>query len=194
MSRSHGGLGLGLAIVRHIVELHGGMVRAASAGEGHGATFTIHLPIAEGVHATRPAAAPAQSREAVAGARLNGRTILIVEDHADARELIAAVLDSAGARVLVASSAEDAIEQVRQVRPDVLVTDLGLPGEDGYGLLRRFQALHPNVPAVALTAYARASDRERALARGFHRYLIKPIEPNELVEQIASVWHELPKR
>ena len=190
MSRSHGGLGLGLAIVRHIVELHGGTVRAASAGEGQGATFTIHLPIAEGAHDARPAAATAL--EPAAGARLNRRTILVVEDHADARELIAAVLESAGARVLVASSAEDAIEQVRQIRPDVLVTDLGLPGEDGYGLLRRFQALHPNVPAIALTAYARASDRERALACGFHRYLIKPIEPNELVEQIASIWREAP--
>ena len=190
MSRSHGGLGLGLAIVRHIVELHGGTVRAASAGEGQGATFTIHLPIAEGTHDARPAAATAL--EPAAGARLNRRTILVVEDHADARELIAAVLESAGARVLVASSAEDAIEQVRRIRPDVLVTDLGLPGEDGYGLLRRFQALHPDVPAIALTAYARASDRERALASGFHRYLIKPIEPSELVEQIASIWREAP--
>jgi PAS domain S-box-containing protein len=190
MSRSHGGLGLGLAIVRHIVDLHGGTVRAASAGEGQGATFTIHLPIAEGAHQPRSAAVPLL--EPAPGARLHGRTILVVEDHADARELIAAVLESAGARVLVASSAEDAIEQSRQVRPDVLVTDLGLPGEDGYGLLGRFQALHSNVPAIALTAYARASDRERALARGFHRYLIKPIEPNELVEQIASVWSEFP--
>jgi PAS domain S-box-containing protein len=188
MSRSHGGLGLGLAIVRHIVELHGGTVRAASAGEGQGATFTIQLPIAEGAHETRPAVAAPRSLEPAAAARLSGRKILVVEDHADARELIAAVLESAGARALVASSAEEAIEKFRQIRPDVLVTDLGLPGEDGYGLLRRFQALHPNVPAIALTAYARASDRERALARGFHRYLIKPIEPNELVEQIAAVW------
>jgi PAS domain S-box-containing protein len=188
MSRSHGGLGLGLAIVRHIVELHGGTVRAASAGEGQGATFTIHLPIPDGAHDAKPAAAAAPSLEPAAGARLSGRTILVVEDHADARELIAAVLESAGAFVLVASSAEEAIEQVRQIRPDVLVTDLGLPGEDGYGLLQRFQAIHPNVPAIALTAYARASDRERALARGFRRYVIKPIEPSELVEQIASVW------
>jgi PAS domain S-box-containing protein len=192
MSRSHGGLGLGLAIVRHIVELHGGMVRAASAGEGQGATFTIHLPIADGAHETRPAAATAQPRQAAAAARLSGRTLLIVEDHADARELIAAVLEGAGARVVVASSAEEAMEQARQIRPDVLITDLGLPGEDGFTLLRRFQALHPNVPAIALTAYARASDRDRALARGFHRYLIKPIEPNELVEQIAAIWRELP--
>jgi signal transduction histidine kinase/CheY-like chemotaxis protein len=190
MSRSHSGLGLGLAIVRHIVELHGGTVRAASAGEGQGATFTIHLPIVEGAGALAPITDTAPSREPVAGPRLNGRIILVVEDHADARELVAAVLESAGALVLVASSAEEAMDAVRQVRPDMLVTDLGLPGQDGYGLLRRFQALYPNVPAIALTAYARASDRERALAHGFDRYLIKPIEPNELVSEIASVWRK----
>jgi CheY-like chemotaxis protein len=194
MSRSHGGLGLGLAIVRHIVELHGGTVRAASAGEGQGATFTIHLPSAERDEEAMRIASADQSREPAAGPRLTGRTILVVEDHADARELIGAVLESAGARLLMASSAAEAIEQARQVHPDVLVTDLGLPGEDGYGLLQRFQALHPTVPAIALTAYARASDRERALARGFHRYLIKPIEPTALVEEIAAVCRDLPLR
>jgi len=189
MSRSHSGLGLGLAIVRHIVELHGGTVRAASAGEGQGATFTILLPVAEGAGATASIADTAPSRvSAVGRARLDGQTILVVEDHADARDLVAAVLEGAGARVLVVSSAEEAIETVRQIRPDVLLTDLGLPGEDGYALLRRFQALYPNVPAIALTAYARTSDRERALAHGFDRYLIKPIEPDELVSEIASVW------
>ena len=188
MSRSHGGLGLGLAIVRHIVELHGGTVRAASAGEGQGATFTIQLPIAEGATQTPPIRASAQPREPTVAPRLTGRTILVVEDHADARELIAAVLESAGARVLLASSAEDAIDQVGRIRPDVLLTDLGLPGEDGYGLLRRFQDLHPNAPAVALTAYARSTDREHALAHGFDRYLVKPIEPNELIDQLASIF------
>jgi len=189
MSRSHSGLGLGLAIVRHIVELHGGTVRAASAGEGQGATFTILLPVAEGAGATASIADTAPSRvSAVGRPRLDGQTILVVEDHADARDLVAAVLEGAGARVLVVSSAEEAIETVRQIRPDVLLTDLGLPGEDGYALLRRFQALYPNVPAIALTAYARTSDRERALAHGFDRYLIKPIEPDELVSEIASVW------
>ena len=121
-------------------------------------------------------------------ARLQGRTILVVEDHSDARELIAAVLDSAGARVVGAASAEDALRQVRQIRPDAMVADLGLPGEDGYALLTRFQALHPDVPGVALTAYARSSDRERALAHGFRRYLIKRIDPGALVDEIASLW------
>ena len=188
MSRSHGGLGLGLAIVRHIVELHGGTVRAASAGEGQGATFTIQLPIAEIGIETPPIRASARPREPTVAPRLTGRTILVVEDHADARELIAAVLESAGARVLLASSAEDALDQVGRIRPDVLLTDLGLPGEDGYRLLRRFQVLHPDAPAVALTAYARSTDRERALAHGFHRYLVKPIEPSELVDQLASIF------
>jgi signal transduction histidine kinase len=188
MSRTHGGLGLGLAIVRHIVELHGGMVRAASAGEGHGATFTIQLPIARGDMPANHSAAGPPSPDAAARQRLKGRTILVVEDHTDARDLIAAVLEGAGARVVTAASAEDAIELVRHLRPDVLVADLGLPGEDGYALLTRFQALHPDVPAIALTAYARSSDRERALAHGFRRYVIKPIDPEGLVDEVASVW------
>ena len=188
MSRSHGGLGLGLAIVRHIVELHGGTVRVASAGEGQGATFTIFLPTAKGDVQAIPISPALESPAPGMAARLQGRTILVVEDHSDARELITAVLESAGARVVGAASAEDALRQVRQIRPDAMVADLGLPGEDGYALLTRFQALHPDVPAVALTAYARSSDRERALAHGFRRYLIKPIDPGALVDEIASLW------
>jgi CheY-like chemotaxis protein len=187
MSRSHGGLGLGLAIVRHIVELHGGTVRVASAGEGQGATFTIQLPAARGDAQTAPAVAPSQSSDAD-DAALKGRTILVVEDQSDARELIAAVLETAGARVVGAASAEEAIRHARDFRPDAMLTDLGLPAVDGYALLDRFQALHPEVPVVALTAYARSSDRERALAHGFRRYLIKPIDPTELVDQLASVF------
>jgi len=188
MSRSHGGLGLGLAIVRHIVELHGGTVRAVSAGEGQGATFTIQLPAAQTAEHDVPVPAARQTRDAAPALRLKGRTILVVEDHSDARELIAAVLESAGGRVVTAASAEEAIETGRRIRPDALVADLGLPGEDGYALLTRFQALHPDVPAIALTAYARSTDRERALAHGFRRYVIKPIDPTELVEQILSVF------
>jgi PAS domain S-box-containing protein len=186
MSRSYGGLGLGLAIVRHVVELHGGSVRAASAGEGQGATFTIQLPVAPAdVRRAATTTAPPRPTKPL---RLKGRTILVVEDHADARELIAAVLENAGARVEAASSATDAIDIGRHLHADVLVTDLGLPGEDGYALLTRFRAQHPGVPAIALTAYARSTDRERALAHGFQRYLIKPIDPDELVEEIASVF------
>jgi len=188
MSRSHGGLGLGLAIVKHIVELHGGTVRVASAGAGQGAMFTIQLPAAEGAVRTVPIPAEPPASNAPAARRLNGRTILVVEDHQDAREFIAAVLAGAGAHVLAASTADEAIAQARGVRPDVMVADLGLPGEDGYRLLTRFQALYADVPAIALTAYARSRDRERALAHGFRRHLVKPIDPNALIDHIVSVW------
>jgi CheY-like chemotaxis protein len=190
MSRTHGGLGLGLAIVRHIVELHGGTVRAASAGEGRGAAFTIQLPSADPAHVeVKPdeaATAPPPS-EAVGRQLLRGRTVLVVEDHDDARELISAVLQNAGARVIASSSTVDAMGQVMATRPDVLVADLGLPGEDGYVLLTRFRALYPDVPAIALTAYARSTDRERVLAHGFQHHVVKPMDPSELVETVASV-------
>jgi PAS domain S-box-containing protein len=188
MSRSHGGLGLGLAIVKHIVELHGGTVRVASAGAGQGAMFTIQLPAAEGAVRAVPIPSEPSSSDAAAAQRLNGRTILVVEDHQDAREFIAAVLAGAGARVLAASTADEAIAQASGVRPDVMVADLGLPGEDGYRLLTRFQALYPDVPAIALTAYARSSDRDRALAHGFRRHLVKPIDPDALIDHIVSLW------
>jgi PAS domain S-box-containing protein len=188
MSRSHGGLGLGLAIVKHIVELHGGTVRVASAGAGQGAMFTIQLPAAEGAVRAVPIPSDPPSSDAAAAKPLNGRTILVVEDHQDAREFIAAVLAGAGARVLAASTAEEAIAQASSVRPDVMVADLGLPGEDGYRLLTRFKALYPDVPAIALTAYARSSDRDRALAHGFRRHLVKPIDPDALIDHIVSLW------
>ena len=182
-TRRHAGLGLGLAIVKEIVEMHGGGVWAASAGEGHGATFTIRLPISEPDTEVVPVvAAPL----ALPVTRLAGRTILIVEDHDDARELIASVLEGAGARVIAASDVSDAIDRAAAGRPHLLVADIGLPGEDGYALLRRIRALNPALPAIALSAYARAADRERALAAGFGDYLIKPVEPARLVEIVAA--------
>jgi PAS domain S-box-containing protein len=188
MTRTHGGLGLGLAIVRHIVELHGGTVRAVSAGEGHGATFVIQLPTADRLVATVPRATA--EMDVVDDATLSvvrGRTILVVEDHDDARELIADVLERAGARVLAASTVRQALEEARLARPDVLVTDLGLPGEDGYALLARFREMYPDVPAIALTAYARATDRSRALAAGFEQHVVKPIDPKLLLDLVASM-------
>jgi CheY-like chemotaxis protein len=186
-TRIHGGLGLGLAIVRHIVELHGGTVHASSAGEGRGATFTIQLPIAwheaQGTDSSRQTGALAATR----GQPLRDRRILVVEDHGDARDLIVAVLEDAGARVAAASTVRDALTQLRETRPDVLVTDLGLPGADGYDLLAEFRKMCPGVPAIALTAYARSSDRDRALAAGFQRHAIKPVDPKQFVELVASV-------
>jgi CheY-like chemotaxis protein len=179
---------LGLAIVRHIVELHGGSVRAVSPGEGSGATFIINLPIAD----QHPAPAPEESRtrktrDRPVSSSLRGRVVLVVEDHEDAREIIAGVLAAAGARVLTASRTTEAIERATHVKPDVLVADLGLPGEDGYALLNRLRALYADLPAVALTAYARATDRDRALAAGFQQHVIKPVDPHELVRILVSM-------
>jgi PAS domain S-box-containing protein len=186
ITRMHGGLGLGLAIVRHIVELHGGTVAASSAGEGDGATFTIRLPVAEPGEATTPGDS-GLTRPALRGQLLHDRRILVVEDHADARELVVAVLESAGALVVSTSTARDAMTHAREARPDVLITDLGLPVEDGYALLAEFRNMCPDVPAIALTAYARTSDRDRALAAGFQRHAIKPVDPKQFVELVASV-------
>jgi PAS domain S-box-containing protein len=191
-SRPHGGLGLGLAIVRQLVELHGGTVRADSAGEASGATFTIQLPI-EGRPAMPPTDLAAADLAAAAPPTpsLRGRTILIVEDHDDARELVAGVLGAAGAAVLSAASVAEALDCLARTRPDVLVTDLGLPGEDGYTLLRRVRAMEgfdaAALPAVALTAYARVSDRKRALAAGFLHYIVKPVDPEQLVQVLGSI-------
>jgi PAS domain S-box-containing protein len=184
-TRTHGGLGLGLAIVKHIVELHGGTVGAASAGEGRGATFTIRLPSADRTRSDAPLTSgpPAPALLPV----LRGRTILVVEDHDDARELIVGVLEGAGARVLSASTAQEAIDRASAVRPDVLVADLGLPGVDGYELLARMRGMFPAIPALALTAYARTTDRERTLAAGFQRHVIKPVDPMDLLQLIAGL-------
>ncbi len=185
-TRTFGGLGLGLAIVKHIVELHGGTVVAASAGEGHGATFTIRLPSADRVHAPPPAPLDAEPPTSMSPSALRGRTVLVVEDHDDARELIAAVLEGAGARVLAASTAKEAVDRATAVRPDVLVADLGLPDEDGYFVLTRIREMFPEIPALALTAYARPTDRDRVLAAGFQQHVVKPVDPARLLQLIVA--------
>jgi PAS domain S-box-containing protein len=182
-TRQHAGLGLGLAIVKEIVQLHGGSAWAESAGEGHGATFTIQLPISEPDTDVAPVVSTART---IPIARLAGRTILIVEDHDDARELIANVLEAAGGRVIAASSVPEAVNRAAGGRPDLLVADIGLPGEDGYALLRRMRTLYPGLSAIALSAYARSADRDRALAAGFADYVVKPVEPARLVEIVAA--------
>jgi PAS domain S-box-containing protein len=189
-TRRHGGLGLGLSIVRQVVELHGGIVTAESAGESQGATFTIHLPIDRMRTSTdRPAAN--ESSRATSSATLRGYKVLVVEDHDDARELVASVLGAAGAEVMTAASAPEALDRLAGGTPDLLLADLGLPGEDGYTLLKRIRGMKASdaraLPAIALTAYARASDRERALTAGFLHYLVKPVDPDELVKVIVSV-------
>jgi PAS domain S-box-containing protein len=189
-TRAHGGLGLGLAIVKDVVQLHGGSVRADSAGEGHGATFSIRLPsvapaLAEALHV--PAGPHAMRPEP-----LHGRSVLIVEDHDDARELVAAVLNAAGAYVISASTTVEGVERATESRPDLLVADIGLPGLDGYELLARIRALYPDLPAMALSAYARSSDRDRALGAGFQEYGIKPLDPARLVEMVEATMNRRP--
>jgi PAS domain S-box-containing protein len=190
-SRTHGGLGLGLAIVRHIVELHGGEVSAESAGHNQGARFVVRLPLAFApMSASLAPAAPAGTSPQSWGAVLRGRRVLVVEDDADARHLVAVVLQAAGARVTTAGDASEALGELARDIPDVIVADIGLPGEDGYTLLRRIRQLAPDrggkVPAIALTAYARAEDRALALAAGFDRHMIKPVDPATLVNAVAG--------
>src|SRR5205809_1881443 len=197
-TRSHGRLGLGLAIVRHLVDLHGGTVHAESAGTGRGATFVVSLPLRELreepaaatlAHARPRAPAPGVGLEPAFD--LRGLRVLLVEDDADGSEAIATVLVVAGAEVRSAGSTAAALEVLATWRPDVLVSDIGLPGEDGYALLRRVRTLEEDggarLPAIALTAYAQAEDRIRALTAGFQAHVAKPVEPRALLEVLAGL-------
>jgi signal transduction histidine kinase/AmiR/NasT family two-component response regulator len=186
-TRVHGGLGLGLAIVRHLVELHGGSVHADSAGDGQGATFTVKLPIA--AVKLDAGARPGADRPAATDRVLAGIRVLVVDDEPDARDLLASVLCPHGAEVSMASSAAQARQLFERVRPHVLVSDIGMPGEDGYSLIRRIRAIEERrgrrTPAVALTAFARSEDRSRALLAGFQLHVPKPVEPDEFVIAVA---------
>ena len=193
-ARRHGGLGLGLAIVRHIVELHEGSVRAESDGEGRGATLVVELPVPTDDVRSAPKSTAVYRRLESAPSRLinlGGRRILVVDDEADARDLLAEILGRAGADVTVVPSADEALETLRRWRPDVLVSDIGMPGDDGYVLIRKVRALRPEegsqVRALALTAYARSEDRTLALEAGFHTHIAKPVDPLELTALIAGL-------
>ncbi|MGZ6143097.1 MAG: hybrid sensor histidine kinase/response regulator [Myxococcales bacterium] len=194
ITRTQGGLGLGLAIVRHLVEVHGGTVSAHSDGEGKGARFTVRLPIRAVVLVPEPDEAAADGERpqpvppAVAPPQLlAGVEVLVVDDEPDARELIGAVLANAGAAVKTASSVDEAIAMLRQKRPHVLLSDIGLPSEDGYALIRRVRELDKTVPAAALTAFASIDDHRRALEAGFQAHVSKPVEPGDLVLLVASL-------
>jgi CheY-like chemotaxis protein len=192
-ARRYGGLGLGLALVKYLVELHGGTTEAVSGGEGQGATFKVTLPVrAVATPLGEAGGAPATvkiSRE------LAGVRALVVDDEDDARELIETALAQHGADVVAVSSAADAYTLItttpQQDRPDVMVTDIGMPGEDGYSLIRRVREWERKrgvyIPAVALTAYGRVEDRMRALSAGFQMHVAKPVEPDELVVVILSL-------
>ena len=190
-TRQHGGLGLGLAIVRHLVELHGGRVEASSPGESKGATFVVELPLATTASA---AAAPAEAAPARNGRpALDNLRLLVVDDHEDTVEFLAAALADYGAQVRVATSAHQALGVLHEHRPHVLVSDLSMPGEDGFQLIQRIRAQRWRVTAIALTAHARSQDRERALAAGFQMYLAKPIEPARLGHVIEALVNGSPE-
>jgi CheY-like chemotaxis protein len=198
-TRSHNGLGLGLAIVRHLVELHGGSVQADSPGEGCGATFTIRLPQALAQeHAPsrgsdegglRPGEATNAHLKPLPS--LTGVQVLLVDDDPDTLQILTETLGECGARVQVAASAAEALDVLQWYKPDVLVTDLAMPGEDGYSLIARVRACESEsrnqMPAVALTAYVRVEDRVRALSAGFTMFVPKPVDSNELIAVIAGL-------
>ncbi|HEX6622308.1 MAG TPA: ATP-binding protein [Pyrinomonadaceae bacterium] len=193
-NRVHGGMGLGLSIVRQLVELHGGTARAESEGAGKGTTFAVSLPFVtlheETRRARRPAAAVAHL-ELDCPPSLRGLRALVVDDEADTRDMLRAVLEQCQVEVITAGSASEALEALVRSRPDVLISDLGMPGEDGYDLISKVRALPAEsggrIPAAALTAYVRAEDRVRVLRAGFQLHVPKPIEPAELVIVVANL-------
>lgn len=185
-TRKYGGLGLGLAIVRSLVEAHGGTIEADSAGEGQGATFTVRFPLLDTELTAYPSdSLPAQDLD------LSGLRILVVDDEPDARELLTMLLNLYGAEVLTVTSAAEVLMVLETFRPDVLVSDIGMPEVDGCTLIQRIRALPPErggqIPAVALTAYAREEDYQRAIASGFQRQVTKPLDPEQLVQTLVAL-------
>ncbi len=185
-TRKHSGLGLGLAIVRHLVELHGGTVRAASAGEGRGATFSIKLPLISSTTAVSEPSKPVASMPDTAP-KLSGLRALVVDDQSDVLELLTTILHLQEAEVRNANSVDEALKIMATWQPDVLISDIAMPDSDGYELIRRIRNAGSKLPAISLTAHARAEDRVRALAAGFQMHLSKPVEPYELIVSIASL-------
>ena len=189
-ARRHGGLGLGLAIARQLVELQGGAISVASRGEGQGATFTLHLPLAA------PGAAPAARLEPLAGLPLTppelaGMTVLVIDDELDSLELVQQVLAASDATILTATGAREALRLVEARRPDLVISDIGMPLVDGFEMIRRIRSLPDReiagVPAIALTAFSRREDQQRALEAGFDDYLAKPVAPATLLQTVAAI-------
>jgi PAS domain S-box-containing protein len=190
-TRKFGGLGLGLAIVRHLVELHGGMVTAESLGEGQGATFTVRLPLIKECAGLENKPSPNWSTDELATSPLVGLSILVVDDDADTREYLSFVLEQAGATVICTASAYEALQVLVQSTPDILLSDIGMPEMDGYMLMRQVRTMPSNrggqIPAIALTAYAGEMNQQQAIAAGFQQHISKPVEPEYLIQSITSL-------
>lgn len=197
-TRRHGGLGLGLAITRHLVELHGGTIRAESPGEGYGATFTVRLPVSV-VHRNKNPADPEIRQHLLQDEtdsqphiknRLRGVQILYVDDEADARELISHILTKEGAQVTVAKSVFEAMKKLPETNPDLIISDIEMPSEDGFSLIKKLNAFNQktpgNIPAIALTAHARPPEGLKVLSAGFKMHLAKPFEPEELITMVKN--------
>jgi CheY-like chemotaxis protein len=194
-ARRHGGLGLGLAIARQLVELQGGAITVASGGAGRGATFTVHLPIHRGAAVPEPPAPlPAIAVDEgaqVSNGSLAGLSVLVVDDELDSLELVQQVLAETGARLVTATSAGDALRMIERHRPDLLISDIGMPLMDGFELIRRIRAMDDRglaaVPAIALTAFSRREDQQRALEAGFDEYMAKPLRPVALLQAVVGM-------
>jgi signal transduction histidine kinase len=194
-TRNYGGLGLGLAIVRHLVELHGGTVSAESPGDGLGATFSTTFPllaVSTDAHLAEAACCDARESRATNGRlKLEGLRVLVVDDEPDTRQVISAVIRKSGAEVRTCASVPEALETLKRWKPDILMSDIGMPDEDGYSLIQKVRSLSVEsgglIPAAALTAYARDEDRERALAAGFQMHVAKPIGSRELIATVAGL-------
>jgi CheY-like chemotaxis protein len=185
-TRKHSGLGLGLAITRNLVELHGGTIDVASPGDGKGATFTVKLPLHSALKIDEPSAPPGPD----VCEELSGLSVLYVDDAADARELVTRLLNDCDTQIMTAPTAEDALRILEKEHPDVIVSDISMPGMDGYELIRRIRAKKSadrKVPAIALTAHARDEDRVKALRAGFDLHIAKPVQPAELMAAIRSL-------
>jgi CheY-like chemotaxis protein len=193
-TRVHGSLGLGLAIVKHLVEAHDGTVRCESPGKGQGATFTVRLPIVavySGNAGSDDTPRPMSSRTAPTATALSGITVLVVDDDAESRELLTVTLETYGAGVVTAASAAEAVHALGTHSINVLLSDIAMPGEDGYSLIRAIRAQEvssqSHLPAVALTSFTADDDRQHALHAGFEAHLAKPIDAHSLVEAVAAL-------
>lgn len=191
-TRSHNGLGLGLAIVRHLVELHKGTIFAQSLGSGQGATFTVRLPLLQDNRGGRTSReATGETSSSVPSTPLAGLKVLVVDDEADTRNFLSFMFEEYGAFATAVASVDEALAVLEQAKPDILISDIGMSGQDGYTLIRKLRSLEPEkggrIPAIALTAYTREEDRLEALSAGFQQHLSKPIDPNKLIAAVANI-------